>query len=209
MNHPQAPTLVSASLLDNQYQLASNFTSFPLWQPSSSLISLNHRFQTEILYMFPYVPCSNCSILMFPAQTKWIPYNINKEYNLCQTFPHLSLTKYPAKEEHIAICNSCIYTSKHHDAPILMTISNVLTNVLMFYQRWLSPIHLSCSLGCTEYSNCFTHYCHLTGAFGLSKNIHALYLYSGTLGAILEPTSNNNWFYPSLLDAANWLKINN
>ena len=79
----------------------------------------------------------------------------------------------------------------------------------MFYQHWLSSIHLSCSLGRAENSNCFTHYRHLTGAFGLSKNIRALYLYSRTLGAILEPTSNNNWFHPSLLDAANWLKINN
>ncbi|CAG8809429.1 26115_t:CDS:2, partial [Gigaspora margarita] len=56
-------------------------------------------------------------------------------------------------------------------------------NVPIFYQRWLSPIHLSCSLGCAENSNCFAHYHHFTGTFGLSKNIRVLYLYLEILAA--------------------------
>ena len=83
--------------------------------------------------MFQCVPCSHGSILMFPTQAKRIPYDINTEYDLCQTFSHLSLTKHSAKEEHIAICNSCISISKCHNAPILTTIPDILTNVLIFY----------------------------------------------------------------------------
>ncbi|CAG8808114.1 43669_t:CDS:2 [Gigaspora margarita] len=46
-------------------------------------------------------------------------------------------------------------------------------------------------------------------AFELTKNICTLQLYSGTLGAILNNLSNNNWFYHSLIDANDWLKVNN
>ncbi|CAG8447118.1 15142_t:CDS:2 [Dentiscutata erythropus] len=208
-NHPRAPILTHTFLSENQHQSTSNLTSFPPWQPSPSLISLNHRFQTEILYMFPCVPCSHCSILMFSAQAKWVLHDINVEYKLCQAFPHLSLTEHPNKEGYIAICTLCISITKRHDAPILTPIPDALANVPMFYRRWLSPIHLSCSLGRAENTNCFTYYRHLTGAFGLSKNIRALQIYTGTLGAILDSTSNNNWFHPSLLNAASWLKINN
>src|SRR6185437_7605545 len=94
-------------------------------------------------------------------------------------------------------------------APTLAQIPDALANVPMFHRRWLSPIHLSCSLGRAENANFFTHYRHLTGAFGLSKNIRALQLYSGSLGVILDSTRNDSWFHPSLLRAADWLKINN
>ncbi|CAG8804030.1 201_t:CDS:2, partial [Racocetra fulgida] len=157
-NHPRAPTL---AISEFQHQSTSDLISFPPWQPS---------------------------LLMFPAQAKWIPRDINAEYDLCQAFPYLSLTEHPTREA---------------------SIPNALANVPMFHRRWLSPIRLNCSLGRAENTNHFTHYRHLTGAFGLSKNIRALYLYSGTMGAILDSTPNNNWFHPSLLHAANWLKINN
>ncbi|CAG8675456.1 40768_t:CDS:2 [Gigaspora margarita] len=204
-NHPRAPTIVP----ENQHQLISNLTAFLPCQPSDPLISLNHQFQTEILYMFPCVPCSHCSILMFPAQAKWVLHDISMEYDLCRAFPHLSLTEHPNKENYIAVCTSCISIAKRHNAPTLAPIPDALVNVLMFYRRWLSSIHLSCSLSHAENANRFTHYHHLTGAFGLSKNICALQIYSGMLGAILDSTPNNNWFHPSLLYAANWLKINN
>ncbi len=47
------------------------------------------------------------------------------------------------------------------------------------------------------------------GKFNFSKNIRALYLYSGIIGAILENNSNQNWYHETLNDAANWLKNNN
>ncbi|CAG8803675.1 37861_t:CDS:2, partial [Gigaspora margarita] len=78
-----------------------------------------------------------------------------------------------------------------------------------YIARWLSPVYLNCSLGHAENANQFTHYRYLTGSFGLTKNIRALQLYSGTLGAILTNSSNNNWFHYSLIDASDWLKANN
>ncbi|CAG8815653.1 36498_t:CDS:2, partial [Gigaspora margarita] len=168
------PTLVSAPLSANQYQLASNLT-FPPWQPSHSLVSLNNQFQNEILYMFPCVP----------------------------SFSHLSLIEHPNKENYIAVCSSCTSAAECHNAPTLAPIPDALANVPMFYRRWLSPMHLSCSLGRAESANYFTHYCHLTGAFDLSKNIRAIQIYTRTLGAILDSAPNNNWFHPSLLYAAN------
>src|SRR5260364_413777 len=111
MNHPRAPTL-APTLSEDQNQSVSNLSSFPPWQPSRSLAALNHRFQTEILYMFPCVPCSHCSILMFPAQAKWVPHANDTEYSLNQAFPHLSLVEHPTKEGYIAICPSCISPAK-------------------------------------------------------------------------------------------------
>ncbi|CAG8795974.1 35994_t:CDS:1, partial [Gigaspora margarita] len=86
-------------------------------------------------------------------------------------FTHLSLTKHSAKEEYIAICNPCTSASKCHNAPTLTTIPDALTNVSIFYWCWLFLIHLSCSLGCAQNSNCFIYYYYLTSEFGLSKNI--------------------------------------
>ncbi|CAG8606879.1 806_t:CDS:2, partial [Scutellospora calospora] len=187
-NHPRAPAFLS----EHQDQLSSNLISFPPWQPSFPLISLSHQFQTEILYMFPCVS-----------------RDINLEYDLCRAFPYLSLTEHPNKEGYIAVCTSCISIAKRHNAPILAPIPDALANIPIFYRCWLSPIRLNCSLGCAESANCFTHYRHLTGTFGLSKNLRALQIYTRMLGAILDSAPNDNWFHLSLLDAANWLKVNN
>ncbi|CAG8752217.1 46390_t:CDS:2 [Gigaspora margarita] len=103
--------------------------------------------------------------------------------------------------DYIAVCVPCMTIAKWHNAPTLAIIPEAITNVLIFHWQWLSPVYLNCSLGCAENANQFTHYHHLTGSFGLTKNICALQLYSGTLGAILNNSSNNNWFYHSLIDA--------
>src|SRR5205085_7073822 len=55
-------------------------------------------------------------------------------------------------------------------------------------------------------SNAYTNYRHLTGTFKYSKNINALALYSGTIGAILSNNNSNSWYHPSLNDAAIWLR---
>ncbi|CAG8593813.1 15944_t:CDS:2 [Dentiscutata erythropus] len=98
-NYPRVPTFLS----DNHRQSPSNLTSFSPWQPSHALISLDHRFQTKILYIFLCVPCSHCSILMFPSQAKWASRDLNINYDLCQAFSNLSLTEHPNKERYIAV----------------------------------------------------------------------------------------------------------
>ncbi|CAG8473408.1 21762_t:CDS:2 [Dentiscutata erythropus] len=119
-----------------------------------------------------------------------VPHNDSVTYNLCQAFPHLSLTKHSNKNNYIAVCASCISANKHHNAPVLSPIPEVLANVLI-------------SLGHAKNTNQFTNYRHLIGIFGLSRNIHALHLYLEVLGTILVPVAENNWFHPTLQHAAN------
>ncbi|CAG8685648.1 13006_t:CDS:2, partial [Gigaspora rosea] len=49
----------------------------------------------------------------------------------------------------------------------------------------------------------------LRGDISLSKNPQALSLYSGSIGAILETSSELNWYYDTLINASIWLKNNN
>ncbi|CAG8611386.1 11366_t:CDS:2, partial [Racocetra fulgida] len=98
-------------------------------------------------------------------ETKWVEFDDSECYDLLRAFSHLSLTRHPNKPTHIAVCASCKTTAKRRSAPLLSPIPEELANVPMYYRRWLSPIHLSCSLGRAERANQFTHYRHLTGEF--------------------------------------------
>ncbi|CAG8468433.1 386_t:CDS:2 [Racocetra fulgida] len=186
--------------LHTTLQSDSTPTSFPPWQPSRALSHLNNCFQKEILYMFPCVPCSHCSILMLPNQAMWVEFNINESYDLLRAFPLLSLTKHPSKMNHVAVYASCKTTAKHRSAPTVAPIPDELNNVPMYHRWWLSPIHLSCSLGRAESSNQFTHYRHLTGDFGLSRNIRALYLYFAFLDKSISALIENNIIRADLPD---------
>ncbi|CAB5380972.1 unnamed protein product [Rhizophagus irregularis] len=84
-----------------------------------------------------------------------------------------------------------------------------IQNVPLYHRIYLSPIHLSCSLGRTPNANAYTNYRHLTGTFTYSKNINALALYSGTIGAILSNNQSPNWYHTSLDNASVWLRNNN
>ncbi|CAG8842161.1 28812_t:CDS:2, partial [Gigaspora margarita] len=87
---------------------------------------------------------------MFPVQAKWVVCEINIDYDLCQAFSHLPLIEHPNKENYIAVYSSCTSATKRHNAPTLAPIPDALANVLIFHRHWLSPIHLSCSLGHAE-----------------------------------------------------------
>uniref|UniRef100_U9SZG3 Uncharacterized protein n=1 Tax=Rhizophagus irregularis (strain DAOM 181602 / DAOM 197198 / MUCL 43194) TaxID=747089 RepID=U9SZG3_RHIID len=78
---------------------------------------------------------------------------------------------------------------------------------------YLSPVFIHYSLGRTSgQSAIYTEYRTLTGSMNLSKNMRALTLYSGMLGAYLDNNSsrnNNSWLDDTLIEAANWLKQHN
>ncbi|CAH1768141.1 11067_t:CDS:2, partial [Entrophospora sp. SA101] len=66
----------------------------------------------------------------------------------------------------------------------------------------------------TPGSNSFTEYRNLVGTMSYSCNIHALSLYTGTIGAFLEPSNNNHVsneliFDENLKNAADWLAEKN
>ena len=109
----------------------------------------------------------------------------------------------------IAVCSSCKNLRLRISPPSIVETPPEIERVPIYHRRWLSPVFLSCSLGRVPNSNSYTNYRILSGKFNFSKNIRALFLYSGTMGAILENNSNQNWYHESLNDAALWLKNNN
>ncbi|CAH1766630.1 3589_t:CDS:2, partial [Entrophospora sp. SA101] len=167
-------------------------TTFQPWRPSKNLILLLEEFDKKILYDYPSTPCAYCSILMMSTSIKWINYNADEEYTLKVAFPNekLSLKTNNNGEVKVAVCSSC-KTEKNRRFPPALTpvpdeINSVVLQVLML-----------------------THYRHLQGFIGLSKNRHALELHSGLIGAILNQNEPPNWFHESLIGASQWLVQNN
>ena len=68
---------------------------------------------------------------------------------------------------------------------------------------------MNCSLGRTSGCNPYTNYRFLKGGISLSKNYHALELFSESIGAFLRSAEQPHWFHGSLPEASNWLKDNN
>src|SRR5436309_13227873 len=82
LNHSRAPPNI------NNYQYHFHLNSnFIHWRPSKQLQSLQKRFEDKILIQFPSVPCSFCSILMFPTNVKWILKEETRIYPLTLVFP--------------------------------------------------------------------------------------------------------------------------
>ncbi|RHZ53160.1 hypothetical protein Glove_450g4 [Diversispora epigaea] len=190
-------------------QLQITVHNFLPWTLSKKLENLKNRFENVILYQFPCIPCSYCSRLIYPCDAKWIIHNQETNYPLEKMFPHIPLQFHPNQSIlKIAVCCLCIKPFTHHSSPVLNPVPIEIEAIPLYYQIYLSPIHLSCSLGRTPESNNFTNYCHLQGSFGYSKNINAFLLYTGTIGAMLN-NGNNSWYHLTLPNAANWLWNNN
>jgi hypothetical protein len=187
---------------------------FPPWQPSTKLHNLKNRFDKKILTQYPCVPCSYCSRLQYPTKAKWELYDSTFQYPLKSVYQndsHVELVFHPddSKPDRIATCSSCHNSTNRFKIPIPDPIPIELQNVPLYHRIYLSPIHLSCSLGRVPNSNAYTNYRHLTGTFTYSKNINALALYSGTVGAILSNSRSSSWYHPSLDNAATWLRDHN
>ena len=208
-DHSRIPTQSSFS--------SSNITFrayFPPWRPSTKLHNLNTRFDKTILTQFPCVPCSYCSRLQYPTKAKWELYNETFQYPLETVYQNSSQVKLvfhtdDSKPKRIATCSSCYNSNNRLNIPIPDPIPTEIQNIPFYHRIYLSPVHLSCSLGRTPNSNAYSNYRHLTGTFSYSKNINALALYSGTIGAILNNNHSNSWYHPSLDNAATWLRDHN
>lgn len=207
--HSRIPTQSSFS--------SSNITFrayFPPWQPSTKLNKLKTHFDKNVLTQYPCVPCSYCSRLQYPTKARWKLYDRSIQYPLeivYQNDPQVNLVFHPddSKSKRIATCPSCYNSNNHIKIPIPSPVPDEIQNIPLYHRIYLSPIHLSCSLGRTPNSNAYTNYRHLTGTFTYSKNINALALYSGTVGAILNNNNSNSWYHPSLDNAATWLHNHN
>jgi PIF1-like helicase/helitron helicase-like protein len=188
---------------------------FPSWRPSTKLHNLKNRFDKTILTQYPCVPCSYCSRLQYPTKARWELYDRNIQYPLeisYQDNPQVKLVFHTddSKPQRIATCPSCYNSDNRFKIPVSDPVPNEIQNVPLYHRIYLSPIHLSCSLGRAPNTNAYTNYRHLTGTFTYSKNINALALYSGTIGAILNNNNQSpNWYHTSLDNAATWLCNNN
>ncbi|CAB4437325.1 unnamed protein product [Rhizophagus irregularis] len=111
----------------------------------------------------------------------------------------------------VCVCDSCKNNRKRYPCPQLYPILDVIEAIPIAQRRFLSPIFLHCSLGRNLDANSYTEYHALTGDMEFSKNIRALKLYSGILGAFLTNPGNHNhsenlsWLTPQLLLSASSL----
>ena len=192
-------------------------SSIPPWRPSQRLRKLHTQFQNTILCQFICIPCAFCGKLLYPAKAKWIPYDENYTYPLEVNFQNTNVyTRGEGSARTVCICNSCKNNERRYPCPKLHPIPNVIEVVPIAQRRFLSPVFLHCSLGRNLNANKYSEYRSLVGDMEFSKNMRALKLYSGILGAFLnnsEINNNNNenfsWLTPQLCTAAHWLKQHN
>ncbi|CAG8803311.1 28952_t:CDS:2 [Gigaspora margarita] len=192
-------------------------STYPPWSPSTELQEIMNKFEEEILYQFPCIPCSICLKLMYPEKSQWIECDINISYALTNAYPNIRLITNPnPPPNRIAICSSCKTNPNRNYPPYFHQIPLEIEAVPLEKRKHLSPVFLHCSLGRTPGANAFTKYRSLVGTMNYSKNFHSLSLYSGILGAFLNSSNSTTnqsmlppWFEYSLQNAANWLKENN
>ena len=66
------------------------------WRPSKILKNLIKKFNDIILYQYPCIPCSYCTKLLYPIESKWENYDQNKIYPLEEcNYPNISLVFHP------------------------------------------------------------------------------------------------------------------
>ncbi|CAG8820792.1 38233_t:CDS:2, partial [Gigaspora margarita] len=114
----------------------------------------------------------------------------------------------------IAICSLYKSNPNRNYPPYLFSIPEEIQSVPLGKCKYLSLIFLQCSLERTPGANPFSEYRTLVGTMNYSQNLHSLSLYSGLLGAYLNPSSFIQstlplWFDNSLINAINWFKENN
>ena len=125
---------------------------FPPWKPSTKLYNLQTRFNKDILTQYPCVPCSYCSRLQYPTKAKWELYDETFQYPLEIVYQNNLQIKLvfhtdDSKPKRIATCSSCYNSNNRLNIPTPDPIPAEIQNVPLYHRIYLSPIHLSCSLG--------------------------------------------------------------
>ncbi|CAG8607059.1 4740_t:CDS:2, partial [Acaulospora morrowiae] len=109
----------------------------------------------------------------------------------------------------VAICNGCKNSKTCQYPSILTEIPSEIISVPMTHRRYLSPVHMKCSLGRTPDTNNYTNYRYLQGSINITHNYQSLEIYSGTIDAYLNIHEPPRWFHESLIPACEWLRGNN
>jgi len=184
----------------------------PPWQPNTRLRKLHTQFQKTILYQHPCTPCVYCEKLLYPTKAQWIPYDNHSVYPIEEHYPHIELIMRSKNSQLlISVCNKCKSKPQIITHLPLHPIPQEILAIPIMHRRFLSPVFLHCSLGRTTGANPFSEYRILSGDMRFSKNMRALKLYSGSIGAFL-PSQNESevsWCTNGLQVAAQWLKAHN
>ncbi|CAG8490878.1 16859_t:CDS:2 [Acaulospora morrowiae] len=184
------------------------------WRPTTRLRKLYTRFTNSILYQHSCIPCAYCGKLMYPAKTQWKPYDSNTNYPIEEYCSNAQFILKKTKNcVQIPVCSKCKSNKRTIYCPILHPIPQQILSIPLMQRRFLSPVFLHCSLGRNSGDNPFSEYRILTGDMKFSKNMRALQLYSGSMGAFMTVNnpqcSENTWCTRELQLAAEWLKLHN
>ena len=216
-DHPNTTVLP----IQDQYNDSQSHPRSSHWRPSPKLQRLYDRFQNTILPQWPRIPCVYCGKLLYPEKACWTFYDPSMTYPLQQRMPNVPLSFNPnlnrIPQLRIPTCESCKKPSTRLSFPHLSPLPDEILSVPQHKRRHLSPVFLHCSLGRTSNSNPYSEYRSLTGSMNYSRNIRAHALYSGVLGAFLEPNENTSVSNENrdsthdeiLQRAAAWLAENN
>jgi hypothetical protein len=199
-----------------QNSLDLDIVPLPIWRPSTRLKKLHTQFQNTILCQHICLPCAFCGKLLYPTKAKWIQYDENYTYPLEINFQNIDIyIRGEGLTRVTCVCESCKNNQKRYPCPKLHPIPGVIEAIPITRRRFLSPVFLHCSLGRNLDANRYTEYRTLVGDIEFSKNMRALKLYSGILGAFLTNPENQNsnenlsWLTQDLCAAAHWLKQHN
>src|SRR6185312_10361556 len=163
------------------------------WRPSTRLRKLQKLFTNTILYQHPCIPCVYCGKLMYPTKTQWKQYDENTIYPIEEHYSDVEIILRKTDSRIlIPVCTKCKSNKQTIPCPHLHPVPQQIQSVPMMQRRFLSPIFLHCSLGRNTGDNPFSEYRILTGDMKFSKNMRALKLYSGTMGAFLPAEIQNN-----------------
>ncbi|CAG8638259.1 9492_t:CDS:2, partial [Paraglomus occultum] len=141
---------------------------------------------------------------------KWISYDENEIYPLQINFPEVDLIfSGDMRNSKISVCPSCLKNPKKYLCPQLHHIPSEIECIPLMQRRFLSPVFLHCSLGRSAGSNPYSEYRKLIGDVKFSRNMRALKLYSGVVGAFLSTHEEETWLTPNIFAAAKWLSQHN
>lgn len=188
-----------------------------LWIPSERFWNTYNKFQSTILKKYPDTPCVYCGRLLYKDKITWITYDSSQVYPIEQVDQIDILTLYSISRQQIIkvpSCSSCAKPQSRFQFPRLAKIPNEIEAIPLHHRKFLSPVYLHCSLGRNSGSNSYSEYRSIIGTMGYSINFRALALYSGIIGAYLQPInsnhiSNEEIFNNTLSQAATWLSLNN
>jgi hypothetical protein len=187
------------------------------WRPNTNFQRIHNKFQSTILKEHLDTPCVYCGRLLYKNKATWIAHNPSETYPIERVNRIDAFYLYGAMKRQIPkvpTCSSCAKPRTRLHFPTLARIPDEINNVPFHRRKFLSPIYLHSSLGRNPSSDTYSEYRSIVGTMRYSINFRAIALYSGTIGAYLQPTNPKHAPNEAILDdtlrqASHWLSAHN